>query len=867
MAVPEKTAPLILSIDDDEDIRSLLHALLGREGYRVAASASGAEGIEAVGRLAPDLVLLDVEMADMDGYTVCERLQMTPGTRSVPVVFLTGHDSEDDRARSVACGAVDRIVKPIDRTELLEKVARHVRTSQQWSAITQGAAERARPEVGDDFERFRASMAERQPEASPARGAVEGMTVASAYDALRSTGMDDVQIAESMASQLGLRFMASIDPAQVASDALPLAFCRKNVVAPLAEADGTRAFAVSNPFDLMLADMLENQAAMQGVTWSLVVAAPGVIASLFEVASAPGAAGAAAVARASRPTIEGVKGPIDPNSPVVFIANNLLATAVRQQAGAISLTAEDGEMGVSIRVDGETRDVVRLKDTVGAMVVARLKEMAGLDVDAVTAPQEGLLEARVVDVDVKLRFVTHPGSFGESMTVRVLDVSAEPKHLRALGFTEAQADTLHDRVAQASGLVLVAGLSDSGRSETVFSLLSSIDASRRSVMTVEDPVERVIPGVTHQQVDARSGTTFDTLVRFAVRHAPDVLFMDKIRDASACAAAVEYASQGHLVIATLTAPDATSAIAVLEGFGVERARMARTVSCIVAQRLVRSLCPDCRRLMKVDDQERAWLSAFTDDVPHTVAHPAECDYCSRGYRGRVGVHEVLDFSTEVGTWVHDGMTASEIRQRVADQGWPLMADSAIGKVRDLMLSPQEANERVLAGEDAVPRTRASASPPPPAQTEQPLPPRPAGAPPPPVPEEKPAVARATRILLADDDEAMTDLVVHVLKGQGYDVETASNGVRALEMARAQGFDLIISDVDMPELDGIGLLTALMDAGVSAPVMMLTAAGDAAVEAEALALGATDYVRKPVRREVLLLRVGRIAGSEAQRSSR
>lgn len=848
--------PLILSVDDDDDIRDLITAVLESGSYRVANAASGTEALRTFDELHPDLVLLDVMMPDMDGYEVCDRLQEQGALESTPVIFLSALGSDGDRNKAFACGAVDFIRKPIKADELLGKVEKHLQTTERWKSIAAEVEMWTTSVVPSDFTSYREAMIETADRDLGRKAALEAMTPISVYEAGAAAGSTEEQIARSISEHLGLPFMPAIPGESVLVDSLPAAFCRRNEVVPITDPAGETMYVVSNPFNWELMDLLERQSTSFGAAgMNLAVTRPSVIQRLFNSGSAEESREAHGIVNL---TFEGPQaaesGGIDPEAAsVVFVANNVIVTAVRQGASDIHIEPKDGHVDVRVRVDGDMQEMLSLAPETGAMLLSRLKALGGLDIAERRKPQDGSLEIQIGERRMKLRMATSSGPYGESMVVRILDVSAAPRTLAELGFTPEQAVLLEDAATRPHGLFLVVGPTGSGKTTTLYSVLSRVDTERRSLMTVEDPVEYIIAAANQQQVNDKAGVTFENLLKSSVRQDPDVLFLGEIRDTYSARTALDFASTGHLTVSTLHTSNATSAMFRLERLGVDRSIMADAVLAIVAQRLVKRVCPHCRSIDPITAEERAQLEPFTDDIPDTVAHAVGCPRCRGGHSGRVGVQEVIHFDSEVAGWVREGLPIAELRERLATRGDYLIADSVIDKVRSFEVSPEDAFRSVLAEERPYPAQRFSgrtgASP--------------VGLPNIPMGEIVPDGALIgndhsghAHVLVADDDEDTRTLVGHVLDSQGYDVEYATNGADALDRARTGEFDLVISDLIMPELDGLELLGALGKAGLKVPFLLLTGSDDGEKEAQALGMGASDYVRKPVRKDVLLMRVRR-----------
>ncbi len=272
---------LVLSIDDDPDIRTLLAATLEAEGVCVHSVASGPEGIAAFDELEPDLVLLDVMMPDMDGYQVCAELQKRERAETTPVVFLTARGSDHDRQRAFACGAVAHLTKPFDRDTLVSAVRKHLKTTQTWNEIADEARSWSERIVPDDYVRFREALAGQFDSGSAERGALISAGPSQLYAAANAVGLSAQMIAEEISGALGLAFKPRLDPAAVVIDALPVAFCRKNLVIPMLDPGDLRVYVLSNPFNWELLELLEHRAAADGMALSLAVATPEAISTLF----------------------------------------------------------------------------------------------------------------------------------------------------------------------------------------------------------------------------------------------------------------------------------------------------------------------------------------------------------------------------------------------------------------------------------------------------------------------------------------------------------------------------------------------------------------------------------------------------------
>jgi type II secretory ATPase GspE/PulE/Tfp pilus assembly ATPase PilB-like protein/DNA-binding response OmpR family regulator len=864
-----RTAGRVLSIDDDPDIRDLVSRVLGDAGYETDSAADGEEGLAAARDKRPDLIILDVVMPQMSGYAVCEEMQTDPGLASVPVIFLTALGGEEDRTRAFALGAVDVLVKPFKPGELIASVERHMETAERFSGIVAAEAEWTEKEAAPaDFVRFVEHL--RTLAVDPAGADLAGVKPLDLYARAASMGLTQAEVAAHLAAFLGYPRMDIIPPDQIDLAALPAAFCRNNLVVPIRAATGP-GIVVSDPFNWDLMDTVQRFWAT-GTRPRVHIAEPRVI---LQVLSGSGS---------EAPVVDGPKqrvyqfgedadltaesaleeecseDDLASDSPVAYVANNMISAAANQRASDIHIEPKESTTTVRFRIDGDLREFATLNRRTAAMVISRLKALAGLDIAERRKPQDGSLEAAVGDHRFKLRLATTSTPQGESLIIRLLEVTAKPTPLTELGLSARQAETLEKLSRRSQGLIVIVGATGSGKTTTIYSLVSQIDGEQRSILTIEDPVEYRIPHANQQQVNDKAGVTFESLLKSVVRQDPDVLFLGEVRDPYSAKMAVDFSSTGHLTITSLHTINATTAIFRLERLGVTRADMAEAVLAIVAQRLVKKLCPACRTIRPITEDERAKLAPFTDDIPETVAEPAGCPACGQtGYKGREAVAEVFEFESTVQAMLRAGKPISAIRKSFRERGYQLLSDRAIERVRDHTFTLPDVYDRVLA-EELLSRAEESegAADEPDARSQ---------ATAPPVDPAKKTVAKPgaasdrapARVLVVVDDPDSRTLVQRALESGGYEVVTAQDGASALVELGGAGFDLIVADIAMPLLDGFALVTVMADQGIDVPLIFLTGSDTPEDEARGLALGAADYMRKPVRRDVLLARVARVLG--------
>jgi type IV pilus assembly protein PilB len=403
--------------------------------------------------------------------------------------------------------------------------------------------------------------------------------------------------------------------------------------------------------------------------------------------------------------------------------------------------------------------------------------------------------------------------------------------------TEAQVKTMVDFANRTHGVIMIVGPTGSGKTTTIYSFLSHIDCLTRSLISVEDPVEYNIPFANQQQANEKAGITFESLLKSAVRQDPDILFLGEVRDPYSAKMSIDFASTGHLTVTTLHTSNATTAIFRLERLGIDRGTIADTVIGVVAQRLLKRLCPHCKQTAPISPEERAMLAPFTDAIPAQVAHPVGCPKCNNtGYFGREGVYEIIKVDHEISELARSGAPIAEIRNAVRARGDFLISSHAVENVKRLIFAPKDVYEQVLVEELAFE-------------------------------EKKPhkashgqhiAVEEETKgtisILVVEDDADSRRLIARFLENNGYTVTPAEDGVSALLHLGKQRFDLIISDVNMPNLNGFKLLEMKGQKGIDTPVIFLTSLSDPEAKDRGLGLGAAGYITKPTKKDILLSKV-------------
>lgn len=348
------------------------------------------------------------------------------------------------------------------------------------------------------------------------------------------------------------------------------------------------------------------------------------------------------------------------DAPVVRLINALLLEAVKDGASDIHIEVEEKRLVVRFRVDGVLREVLTPRRALAAQLSSRLKVMGKLDIAEKRLPQDGRVSLRVGSYELDVRISTLPSQFGERVVLRLLDRGQTQTGIDNLGLSPRDREVFEGIIHAPEGLVLVTGPTGSGKTTSLYAALHALNDRARNILTVEDPIEYSMEGVGQIQVNAKTDMTFARGLRAILRQDPDVIMVGEIRDGETARIAVESALTGHLVLSTLHTNTAIGAVARLIDMGVERYLLAPMLRGLVAQRLVRKLCPDCCTRRPLTQAEAALLAgAMTPgvEVPDAVG----CDACAQtGYRGRLPVYEVIAMTARLETMIHEGASEADL---------------------------------------------------------------------------------------------------------------------------------------------------------------------------------------------------------------
>lgn len=510
-------------------------------------------------------------------------------------------------------------------------------------------------------------------------------------------------------------------------------------------------------------------------------------------------------------------------TPVVKLANLIIRDGIN--AGASDIHIEPGRKigAVRYRVDGVLRKHMDLPMSALNRVISRIKVLSRLDIADRLRPQDGKARVKIQSRGFDLRVSTIPAGGAEKCVIRILDSSAS-QTLDDLDLPQHELQRLRNLLTHRDGVVVVTGPTGSGKTTTLYGALRELADGKVNIMTVEDPIEYELPGITQTQVETKQGMTFAGALRAMLRQDPDVILVGEIRDKETAVTAAQAAMTGHLVLATVHANDAVSAVTRLADMGLQFSTIAQTLRGAIAQRLLRRVCSACAEPVRgqlTPDERRLTERHGIEPVVRAVGCP-ECGFT--GYRGRLPANEVLTVGPRFQQAIEQRKGFSTLTRVAAQGGMRTLHEVGLEWVTAGKTTLVEV-ERVLGQTLDEDEERQESGPP--------------------------------RILLVDDDADARMLMRSILEKDGYEVHEAEDGHKAVEMLEGgSDFHLVVLDLAMPGLDGRDVLQRIRGSVDTAalPVLIRTGTGSEKIEAELLEAGADDYVEKSVDAERFLARV-------------
>ncbi len=368
--------------------------------------------------------------------------------------------------------------------------------------------------------------------------------------------------------------------------------------------------------------------------------------------------------------------------PVIRLVNDILFRALQMRASDIHIHPFETKIQVRYRIDGILYDTLTLNRNVLSLVISRIKVMAGMDIAERRMPQDGRCSVRIGQREIDLRVSTVPTSYGERAVLRLLDKSSGVLSLEDLGFWEEDKKMFDRMINRSHGVIFVTGPTGSGKSTTLYACLNRIDSTVKNIMTVEDPIEYQLAGISQMQVAAKKGMTFVNALRHILRQDPDVIMVGEVRDNETAAMAIQSSLTGHLVFSTLHTNDAAGAISRLLDFKIEPYLVSSSLVGVLAQRLVRRICPDCRQAYEPPAHELRDLGIAEIDGKQPVFYSGSgCAKCfDTGYRGRTGIYELMTITEDIREMIYQRQTAGAIKKKALEAGMQTLRMDGARKV-------------------------------------------------------------------------------------------------------------------------------------------------------------------------------------------
>jgi type II secretory ATPase GspE/PulE/Tfp pilus assembly ATPase PilB-like protein/CheY-like chemotaxis protein len=591
--------------------------------------------------------------------------------------------------------------------------------------------------------------------------------------------------------------------------------------------------------------------------------------------------------------------------PIIKLVDTLIADGITSRASDIHVEPAEGGVSVRYRIDGVLRQVMKIPRSAGIPLVSRVKIMSGMDIADRLRPQDGRCRVAVNGSPVDLRVSTLPASLGEKLVIRILNAKATVLSLDALGLQEDERVMMTKLLQNKEGILLVTGPTGSGKTTTLYAALRQVQGEGVNIVTVEDPVEyRLGSNIVQVQVNEKAGLTFATALRSILRQDPDVVLIGEIRDMETAQIAVQASLTGHLVLSTLHTNDAPNTVTRLVDMGMEAYKIASALRGILAQRLLRRLCPYCK--VKQTDPLPERVKKYLPAGPAELYQAVGCSECaSTGYRGRFGIVEILAMTPDIERLIGKGATADQIALAAKAAGMRSLFESGI---RHVVLGETSVDELLRVTEPPQEEGAAPARTPSRRdQDDDDEPERRSRRPRHPVEDDEtpvrvirsvvtgpslptrnlatpsidasdafelledlpPTRAELTRkgamVLLVDDEDQLRRVMKDLLERQGYTVVEARDGAQALEEVDRHAPDIVILDLNLPGVDGYSVLSQLRSrpATRQIPIIVLTAKGDEDNEVRVLELGADDFLTKPFRAKSLAARLESALGRRAR----
>ncbi|MBJ6726628.1 type II secretion system ATPase GspE [Geomesophilobacter sediminis] len=505
--------------------------------------------------------------------------------------------------------------------------------------------------------------------------------------------MTDISL-ETIAERLGIPFMGEIDDSRVDTalvGRIPLAFARNNALLPMRDEEGRIVAACADPANLLAIDEL---AGLFGQPVDLIaVPRPIVLEAVNRIYSRLSGSAQEVVEELEGEELSDVATSFNEprdlmeltdEAPVIRLLNSILFQAVKERASDIHIEPFERELEVRFRIDGLLYKMLSPPKLVQEALTSRVKIMSGLNIAEKRLPQDGRFKVKVAGRDVDIRVSLIPTFFGERVVLRLLDKQRGILTLREIGLSEGNDKMMERLLSRTSGIILVTGPTGSGKSTTLYAAISQINSPEKNIITIEDPIEYQLKGVGQIQVNPKIELTFANGLRSILRQDPDVVMVGEIRDAETAEIAMQAALTGHLVLSTLHTNDAATAVSRLIDMGIEPFMVASSLSAVLAQRLVRVICPHCKEEYRPDRD----YPGVT--LPPVLYRGRGCEKCfNLGTTGRIGIYELLPIDPEICSMIIRKTPSGVIKEYAISKGMRTLREDGLAKAAAGITSIEE----------------------------------------------------------------------------------------------------------------------------------------------------------------------------------
>ncbi len=519
----------------------------------------------------------------------------------------------------------------------------------------------------------------------------------SLIEALIKTGVvSDEQVAQTLAMNYGMEYydLHGYVPSPDMKAIVPEEVARRYKIAPLANDGGRIQIAVADPSDLETLDALPH---ILSPDLDFYTSTPSLIRTVLSSLYGNEADLAETMLKSDRGGAVGAN-----DAPIIKLVTNCLMEGFKSRASDIHIEPVEKDIRVRYRIDGVLHDVEHHPKRLLSAIISRIKIMTGsMSIDEKRVPQDGRIQMAFQDKELDMRVSMIPTNHGESVVMRILDKSSLRLGLSDLGFLSDDQEMFEKKLSLPDGIILVTGPTGSGKTTTLYACLNYINRPDKKIITVEDPVEYELPGINQVMVKEDVGMTFASALKSMLRQAPNIIMLGEIRDAETAGIAIQAALTGHLVFSTLHTNDAPGAVARLTDIGIKPFLTASAVRSIMAQRLVRKLCGECKAPAMMGEKEMRSLKLDSSQLlESSIMGPTGCNKCRKaGFRGRLAVIEIFNFDDEVRAMVNEELTTPQLRKRARELGMRTLREDGVRKVLAGMTTAEEVIESTMADND------------------------------------------------------------------------------------------------------------------------------------------------------------------------